>query len=142
MPCVRTGDISPAGVALDRLWIRYGEHLAHPKTLDRFSGPRIFVRRVPIWKDRTIGAAYLEAPALCAGDVLVVKHAQDDPDVLVGLAAWLRTTEAAALMHARRPLLTMRSSYPKFAAKDLLAIVRDAPADDHLKLVSAMRSVA
>ena len=133
LPCVRTGDIEPGKVALDRLWVSYGDHLAHPKSIERFSGPRIFVRRVPIWKERGIGAAFIEETALCAGDVLVVRDREDDAQLLRGLSDWLCSPEAAELMHEQRPTLKLRSSSPKFSGRDLAAVLQRAPAETTLR---------
>jgi predicted RNA methylase len=127
LPCVRTGDVQPESVTLDRLWVDYGDHLAHPKSIERFTGPRIFVRRVPIWQGRRIGAAFIEEPALCAGDVLVVRDRDDDPAYLRSLASWLCSTQAADLMHEIRPTLNLRTSYPKFSGRDLTAVLSQAP---------------
>ena len=120
-------------MAVDRLWVSYGDHLAHPKSIERFSGPRIFVRRVPIWKERGIGAAFIEETALCAGDVLVVRDREDDAQLLRGLSDWLCSAEAAELMHEQRPTLKMRSSYPKFSGRDLAAVLHQAPAEATLR---------
>ncbi len=119
LPCVRTGDVSPFEVGLSRLWVSWGPHLAHPKELARFQGPRLFVRRVPIWSNRQLGAAYLEEDALCAGDVLVVRHKANDPLLLKGLCVWLNSAEAAMHVLARRPSVKHRTSFPKISGKDL-----------------------
>lgn len=137
LPCVRTGDVQPGQVVLDRLWVSYGQHLAHPKSIERFTGPRIFVRRVPIWKERAIGAAFIDEQALCAGDVLVVRDRDDDAELLRGLSAWLCSTEAARLMHDQRPSLKLRSSYPKFSGRDLTAVLCQAPDDASLRRQAA-----
>lgn len=138
LPCVRTGDVSPFEVGLDRLWVKWGLHLAHPKELARFRGPRIFVRRVPIWATRQLGAAYLEDEALCAGDVLVVRHDTDDRQLLVGLCVWLNSAEAAEHVLARRPSVKHRTSFPKISGKDLnMLFEHDLPAEATLIALAA-----
>lgn len=119
IPCARTGDVTPDGVALNRLWVDYGPHLAQPKERARFEGPRLFVRRVPIWKGRQLGAAYIDQPAIAAGDLLVVTHANDDSKRLHHLKDFINSAQAAELMHGRRPSIALRDSFPKFSAKDL-----------------------
>lgn len=119
LPCARTGDVTREGVILTRLWVDYGDHLAHPKDTTRFTGPRLFVRRVPIWEKRQLCAAYLDTPALAAGDLLVVKHSLDDQEMLHALAEFINSPAAAAAMHQRRPTVLLRDSFPKFSAKDL-----------------------
>jgi hypothetical protein len=136
LPCVRTGDVQRDSVQLGRLWVEYGDHLAHPKDIARFSGPKVFVRRVPIWSERAIGAGYNDDTVLCAGDVLVVREPSDDADLLRGLSRWLNTRSAASLMHIRRPMLTRRDSFPKFSVKDLAAVLANAPPDDALHQLS------
>lgn len=134
LPCVRTGDVHPLEVRLDRQWIQWGDHLAHPKDLDRFTGPRLFVRRVPIWANRQLGAAYLEETALCAGDVLIVRHQNDDKELLRGLCVWLNSEAAALAVLARRPSVKHRMSFPKISAKDLnLLFDSNLPSDEILR---------
>lgn len=137
LPCVRTGDIQPDSVRLDRQWIHWGEHLAHPKELKRFSGPRLFVRRVPIWANRQLGAVYLEDQALCAGDVLVVRHESDDKELLQGLCAWLNSEAAAEAVLTRRPSVKHRMSFPKISAKDLdMLFGEDLPSEETLRMLA------
>ena len=119
IPCVRTGDIHPYQIEMNRMWVRYGDHLAHPKDLERFTGPRLFVRRMPIWSTRQLGAAYVSDQALCAGDVLVVRHIDDDPVQLRGLCVFLNSPEAAEFILDARPSVRHRDSYPKISGKDL-----------------------
>jgi len=133
-PCVRTGDIHRNTVSLERLWVDWGPHLAHPKDLERFCGPRLFVRRVPLWKDRQLGAVFLDETALCAGDVLVVRHKRDDVELLRGLCDYLNSSEAAEAILARRPSVRHRMSFPKISGKDLNALFdNELPTDDELR---------
>lgn len=133
-PCVRTGDVQPFRVTLGRLWVDYGPHLAHPKDPERFLGPRLFVRRMPIWATRQLGAAYTDVPALCAGDVLVVRHREDDAEVLRGLSVYLNSPEAAEQVLHHRPSVRYRVSFPKISAKDLNRLLdANVPSDDELR---------
>jgi adenine-specific DNA methylase/SAM-dependent methyltransferase len=137
IPCLRTGDIHSFQYAADRLFVNYGEHLAHPKELSRFQGPRIFLRRVPIWESRRLAAAYLEETALCAGDVLVIRHRGDDAELLRGLCVFLNSPEAAEHVLNRRPSLRYRDSYPKFSAKDINELLqRGLPSLSHLRALA------
>lgn len=141
LPCVRTGDIQPFSVTIGRLWVNYGEHLAHPKTITRFQGPRLFVRRMPIWATRRLGAVYIEELALCAGDVLVIRHMEDNPILLKGLCAFLNSAEAADVVLKQRPSLAHRMSYPKIAAKDLNALLEHhIPTDETLTQMAVYAS--
>lgn len=126
LPCLRTGDIHPFSATIGRLWVDYGPHLAHPKDIDRFVGPRIFVRRVPIWQTRQLGAAYIEDPALCAGDVLIIRHVRADRELLKGLCVYLNSPEAAETILRERPSLRYRTSFPKISAKDLNVLIDEA----------------
>ncbi len=125
LPCLRTGDINKYSYETGRLWVDYGKHLAHPKEIDRFEGPRIFVRRVPIWSDKTLGATYITETALCAGDVLVVKHVDNDPEILRGLCVFLNSQDASEHIITHRPSVGHRDSFPKISAKDLAKLFRD-----------------
>jgi predicted RNA methylase len=118
LPCLRTGDIKKYSYTLGRLWVKYGDHLAHPKEITRFMGPRLFVRRVPIWASKSLGASYIEETALCAGDVLVVRHAEDNARLLKGLCVFLNSAEVADFIIAQRPSVGHRDSFPKISAKD------------------------
>jgi predicted RNA methylase len=138
LPCVRTGNIEPDGVRFDRLWVNYGPHLAHPKELGWFVGPRIFVRRVPIWATRRLGAVYLEKTALCAGDVLVVRHERNDRQLLRGMCTYLNSAEAAEAILQRRPSVRHRTSFPKISAKDLHMLFDvELPDEARLRLLGA-----
>ena len=123
LPCYRTGDIRQFELCKPRLWVNYGPHLAHPKTMYLFSGPRLLIRRIPIWKERLIGAVYTEDMSLCAGDVLVVKAKTDDKKLLKGLCVYLNSLEAAMEIQRIRPTLVHRDSYPKFASKDINQLI-------------------
>jgi SAM-dependent methyltransferase len=119
MPCLRTGDVHSYEIGTPRLWVDYGPHIAHPKDPERFAGPRVLVRRVPIWSPRRLGAAYLEEPMLCTGDLLIVQHEAGDVSQLRGLCVFLNSTETADFVLAARPSVQLRDSYPKISAKDL-----------------------
>ncbi|MCI0527147.1 MAG: hypothetical protein L0Y56_06860, partial [Nitrospira sp.] len=134
LPCLRTGDIQPFSIAVGRLWVNYGPHLAHPKDLERFTGPRLFVRRVPIWATRQLGAAYIEQQALCAGDVLVIRQDNNNRELLQGLCVFLNSSRAGEVILNNRPSVRYRISYPKISAKDLnLLLELYAPNDDDLR---------
>lgn len=130
IPCVRTGDIHAFSIEANRLWVHYGPHLAHPKDLARFSGPRLFVRRMPIWGSRQLGAVFLTEQVLCAGDVLVVRHADDDPERLRGLCVFLNSPEAADFVLTARPSVKHRDSYPKISAKDINRLLESRVPDN------------
>jgi len=125
LPCLRTGDIQKYSYEKGRLWVNYGNHLAHPKEILRFKGPRLFIRRVPIWANKSLGATYIEETALCAGDVLVVKHVKNDPILLRGLCVFLNSTEVAEYIVAQRPSVGHRDSFPKISAKDIVRLFRE-----------------
>lgn len=137
VPCLRTGDVHAFSYELGRLFVHYGEHLAHPKELARFQGPRLFLRRVPIWENRQLGAVFIEETALCAGDVLVVRHEDDDAELLKGLCVFLNSAEAADRLLDHRPSLRYRDSYPKFSAKDINAVLETGLPDEE-----ALRAMA
>lgn len=118
-PCVRTGDIGQNTITIGRLWVHYGAHLAHPKDEYRFTGPRLFVRRVPLWSPRRLAAVFCNEKVICAGDVLVVKHLTDSPLLLKGLAIFLNSTSAMKHIFEHRPSVQHRDSYPKISVKDL-----------------------
>jgi len=122
-PCYRTGDIQQFLLLPPRSWVLWGEHLAHPKTLELFSGPRLFIRRVPIWKNRQIGAVFVDEIGVCAGDVLVVKHDQNDIELLKGLCVLLNSEVSAAKLIVERPSLEHRMSFPKFSSKDINKLI-------------------
>lgn len=130
LPCLRTGDVTNSGVVTGRLWVKYGPHLAHPKEIGRFSGPKLFVRRIPSYADGTLIAAYSDSTILCAGDVLVIRHESDDPDMLQRLRLYLGSREAADFLIANRPSLQYRMSYPKISAKDLNALLHHLSQSD------------
>lgn len=123
LPCLRTGDVSESGVTLGRLWVNYGPHLASPKEMSRFKGPRLIVRRVPIWSTKRLCAQFTQETALCAGDLLIVQHCTDDVDRLADVAHWINSQEASDALHELRPSVRHRSSFPKISAKDLHSII-------------------
>lgn len=125
LPCLRTGDINKYSYEKGRLWVDYGKHLAHPKEKDRFEGPRLFVRRVPIWSDKSLGATYIDETALCAGDILVVKHIDNAQEILRGLCVFLNSPEASEFIITHRPSVGHRDSFPKISAKDLARLFRE-----------------
>jgi hypothetical protein len=119
LPCLRTGDLDESNVKVARLWVDYGAHLASPKSMDRFEGPRLVMRRVPIWSSKRLCAHFIEEAVLCAGDLLVIKHVENSPERLVKLAIWLSSDFAAELIHKQRPSVKHRASFPKISAKDV-----------------------
>ena len=131
IPCLRTGDIKKYSYSIGRLYINYGPHLAHPKNIERFEGPKIFVRRVPIWSCKTLGAAYSDETCLCAGDVLVIRHKDDNEKLLKGLCIYLNSKYAAAKITELRPTFGHRDSFPKIAAKDLVLLLEENIPSNH-----------
>jgi hypothetical protein len=94
------------------------------------------VRRVPVYSSQTLGAAYIDLPALCAGDVLVVRHSTDDVSMLRGLETFLNSTFAAQEIFKARPSVGLRESFPKIAAKDLNVLF-----ENHLPNAAALRAM-
>lgn len=143
LPCLRTGDIKPYCIGQFRFFVDYGLHLAHPKTIDRFTGPKIFVRRMPLWKERTLGAAFSSETILCAGDLLVIRHKEDDIELLQGLEVFLNSNEAAELIFESRPTVLHRDSYPKISAKDLNYLFNQAmPSNEELRAKARERKIS
>lgn len=122
LPCLRTGDVDHSTVTLGRMWVSYGPHLAAPKTIDVFRGPRLIVRRMPLANKR-LGAVFFDSVALTAGDLLTVRHADNDVVALQRLAAWLSSNEAMEHVYEMRPSVRDRSSFPKISAGDLEELV-------------------
>jgi hypothetical protein len=139
LPCLRTGDIQKNSYSTGRLYVNYGKHLAHPKTIDRFTGPKIFIRRVPIWSCKTLGAAYSDETCLCAGDVLVIKHKSDDERLLKGLCNYLNSPRAAEKIIELRPTVGHRDSFPKISAKDLVLLLKESIPSE-LELISMSKN--
>ncbi|HCH0772055.1 TPA: N-6 DNA methylase [Vibrio parahaemolyticus] len=139
LPCLRTGDISKNSYNTGRLYVNYGQHLAHPKTIDRFTGPKIFIRRVPIWSCKTLGAAYSDETCLCAGDVLIIKHKNDDKQLLKGLCNYLNSHKAAEKIIELRPTVGHRDSFPKISAKDLVLLLKENIPSEH-ELISMSKN--
>jgi predicted RNA methylase len=137
LPCLRTGDINKFTYNANRLWVLYGPHLAHPKEIERFEGPKIFVRRVPIWSNKTLGAAYCEDTILCAGDVLLVRHSEDDKKLLKGLCVFLNSEEVSNFIIKHRPSVGYRDSFPKISAKDLMTLMIECLPDKKSLLLLA-----
>jgi predicted RNA methylase len=137
LPCLRTGDIGADGVAIGRLWVDYGSHLAHPKEIERFDGPRLVLRRVPLWGTKQFAVAFMTSCVLCAGDLLIVKHEDDDEQLLRGLSIFLSSESAAQFIHDHRPSLRHRMSFPKISAKDVNLLLQEAiPSDESLRLMA------
>ncbi|WP_419210336.1 N-6 DNA methylase [Providencia manganoxydans] len=134
LPCLRTGDIQKYSYTKGRLWVNYGKHLAHPKEIERFDGPRLFVRRVPIWSDKTLGVTFLEERVLCAGDILVIKHLENDNELLRGLCVYLNSVEVSDFIISHRPSVGYRDSFPKISAKDMVKVFKELlPSDTQLR---------
>lgn len=130
LPCLRTGDIQPFSASVGRMWVNYGKHLAHPKDIQRFTGAKVFVRRVPIWSNKQLGAVYSEELILCAGDVLVIKQQYDDKQLLKGLCVYLNSPDTAKVILDQRPSLKYRISFPKISAKDINALIENNVPDE------------
>src|ERR1044072_4674799 len=45
-PYIRGKYVTAWHINMGRAWIRYGKHLAEPRTFDLFTGPRVLVRRI------------------------------------------------------------------------------------------------
>ena len=134
LPCLRTGDIKQNYYKTGRLFVDYGPHLAQPKSLDIFNGPKVFVRRMPVYGVCGLSAVYCKELVLCAGDILVVTHPSNDPLLLKGLTNFLNSPEAAKHIYDIRPTVLHRASYPKIAGKDLNYLFENwLPDDDTLK---------
>lgn len=137
LPCLRCGDIQPYSARPGRLWVDYGPHLAHPKDLLRFTRPRVMVSRIPRWRTSGLRAALVIEPMLCAGDVLLVTHEEDDHELLEGLTVYLNSEHVNAHILALKPSTKHRDSFPKIAGKDLASLLRH-----HLPNDRALREMA
>jgi predicted type IV restriction endonuclease len=86
-PYIRGKYVNPWHIDTGRAWLKYGPHLAEPRSLTLFTGPRVLVRRIV--GDRLIIAPTKET--LIADQLLhTVKPREDDPDCRY-LAALLRS---------------------------------------------------
>ncbi len=66
--------------------------------------------------------------------MLIVRHAEDDKELLRGLCAFLNSPEAAEAVLSRRPSIRYRDSYPKFFCKDINALLESGiPTIDDLR---------
>ena len=119
IPCLRTGDIKQNEIVLGRMYVNYGEHLAQPKHIDIFRGPKIFVRRLPEYGVKGLSAVYSEDEVLCAGDVLIVRDDNDDRDRLAAITKFLNSEFAARMIYKMRPTVQYRAAYHQIAGKDL-----------------------
>lgn len=138
LPCVRTGDVQPFKLIIERLWVSYGQHLAHPKIIERFTGPKIFLRRMPTWANKKFSAVFDTSVVLCAGDILVIRHRDQDSELLKGLCMYLNSKEAADFIFSQRPSLGLRDSFPKISATDVNALLKECcPLEVDLRALAA-----
>lgn len=58
--------------------------------------------------------------------MLVIRHCDDDKELLKGLCVFLNSPSAAEQILKRRPSVQYRDSYPKLSGKDINALIEDA----------------
>jgi predicted RNA methylase len=120
--CIRTGDLSPFKIKTPRLYVNYGPHLAHPKDLAVFKGPKIFLRRVPVWKSKRLCATFTKRFYICAGDVLCIRAKLNNEYLLKDFCKFLNSRKASDFIFKNRPSIRLRDSFPKISAKDVVPL--------------------
>jgi len=81
---LRAGDVQRYCLLWKGGWIRYGVHLAEPRALDLFTGPRILLQRI-VSRSRLDGI-WTEEEFICNTDVITLKarpEVKDAPDLKV-----------------------------------------------------------
>jgi predicted type IV restriction endonuclease len=70
-PLLYAGDIKRYALVWQGEWIKYGQHLAEPRTPDLFEGPRILVRRIVSGK--YLDGIYTDQAYICNTDVITLQ---------------------------------------------------------------------
>ena len=71
LPLLRARNVKRYQIIWEERWIRYGEHLAEPRSLDLFTGPRILLQRIV--SGRTLDATLANDQMVCNTDVITLK---------------------------------------------------------------------
>ena len=122
-------------------WIKYGTHLAEPRTLDLFTGDRLLIQRI-VSADRFDGT-YTNEPYICNTDVITLKPLRNnEKQHLFYFLGLLLSRPVAALVKSQNVNLD-RDAFPKINTQTLSslsvpAIDFNSPADKtiHDKMVS------
>jgi len=72
---LRARNVQRYTVKEDSYWIKYGIHLAEPRTIDLFEGPRILIQRIV--SKKCLDAAYTEKKLICNTDIITLKPIRD-----------------------------------------------------------------
>ena len=100
-------------------YLTWGEWLAEPQSLDRFSGPRVLIREILGPAHRCIIAATATTPSLYNKSVLHILPRPDTPEGLIRALTALLNSSVASLLLKTLGRKSQRRLFPKVVLDDL-----------------------
>jgi hypothetical protein len=122
-PYLEGADIGRFSVAWSGRFLRYGEWLAEPQTVGRFSGPRVVLREILNPLPHILSAAYLDSTYLYNKSVLhIIAKNSAPPELMQALCALLNSKLVSYYLKLCG-CKSQRKLFPKIVNDDL----RDLP---------------
>ena len=116
-PYLGGSDIARYKISWSGQWLRYGEWLSQPKTLDQFSKPRILIREITGKYPTILQAMLVDDVYLNNKSILNVLKKRDDYS-LEFLLGYLNS-KLISFYHKRQTVKGNRNLFPKIVVKDL-----------------------
>ena len=144
LPLLYAGDVKRYFLSWKGEWVRYGIHLAEPRSLDLFTGSRILVRRI-VSNDRLDGT-YTDEPFICNTDVITLQPKniiETFPNIYFFLGILL-SLPCATFLKSQNVNLD-RAAFPKINTKTLATFPipsLDPNEPDEKKLHDTLSSLA
>lgn len=116
-PLLRARDVSRYHLNIPKLFVKYGEHLAEPRSIIMFEGPRILVQRI-VGKEY-LSCAYTEEKILCNSDVISLFPKRNASAIIVkGITSILNSKLCLQYLKSTNVNLD-RDAYPKINTNSL-----------------------
>lgn len=117
LPYLSGSDIGRYYLNWSGQWLRYGEWLSQPKTIEQFSNPRILVREITGKFPSVIQSMYVSETYLNNKSILNVLQKESDYS-LISLLGYLNS-KLVSFYHIRQTVKGNRTLFPKIVIKDL-----------------------
>ncbi len=116
-PMLRARDVSRYHIRIPKLFVKYGEHLAEPRHIEMFEGPRILVQRI-VGKIY-LSCTYTEDSYLCNSDVIsLFPKVNLSSKIVKGITAILNSKLCLQYLKSTNINLD-RDAYPKINTNSL-----------------------
>ena len=118
LPYLNGSDIGRYKINWSGQYLRYGNWLSQPKTIEQFTGPRILIREITGKFPNVLQSMYVEDTFLNNKSILNIQANENSLFTLKFLVAYLNS-KLVSFYHIRQTVKGNRNLFPKIVIKDL-----------------------